>query len=113
MGKPVEMLMPERFRADHAGHRSAFHRAPQFRPMGSGRDLTGRRKDGTEFPVEVSLSPVETDDGVLVSAAIRDSSARRQREAALIEARADAEAATRRHPDADRSDAACHRRIGS
>ena len=96
VGELVEMILPERFRADHVGHRSAFHRAPQFRPMGSGRDLTGRRKDGTEFPVEVSLSPVETDDGMLISATIRDSSARRQREAELVEARAGAEAAARR-----------------
>jgi PAS domain S-box-containing protein len=96
VGQPVEMLLPERLRADHIGPRLAFHRAPQVRAMGSGRDLTGRRKDGTEFPVEVSLSPVETDDGMLVSAAIRDSSARRQREAELVGARAAAEAATRR-----------------
>ena len=96
LGQTVEMLVPERLRGAHAGHRAAYQRAPQLRPMGSGRDLTGRRKDGSEFPVEISLSPVTTDDGILVCAAIRDSSERRQREAELVQARADAEGASRR-----------------
>jgi PAS domain S-box-containing protein len=93
LGQPVEMLIPERLRASHAGHRAAYYQTPQARPMGSGIDLTGRRKDGSEFPVEVSLSPVETDDGMLVCAAIRDSSARRQRESGLIKARGEAKGA--------------------
>ena len=96
LGEPVEMLIPEPLRAAHVGHRTAYQRAPQVRPMRSGRDLTGRRKDGTEFPVEVSLSPVQVDDRVLVCAAVRDSTARQQREIELVAARAAAEAASRR-----------------
>ena len=73
LGKPVEVLVPERFRGKHEGHRAGYLHDPKARAVGlAGVDLFGLGSDGTEFPIEVSLSPVETDDGVLVSAAIRD-----------------------------------------
>jgi PAS domain S-box-containing protein len=83
LGQPVEKLVPERFHAAHSAHRTGYSSNPQVRPMGVGLELYGRRNDGTEFPVEISLSPLETPEGVLVSAAIRDITARKQAEQAL------------------------------
>ena len=83
VGEPVEKLLPERFRHRHHEHRSEFSADPKLRPMGAGLDLFATRADGTEFPVEVSLSPLRTDRGVLVSAAIRDVSERKLAQAEL------------------------------
>jgi PAS domain S-box-containing protein len=71
-GQPVEFLLPERFRDRHVAHRTGYFARPHTRPMGAGFELFGRRKDGTEVPVEISLSPMETEHGVWVIAAIRD-----------------------------------------
>ena len=72
LGQVVEVLIPERFRPQHPGYRESFFTEPSARPMGAGRDLSGLRRDGTEFPVEIGLSPVQTDAGLLVLAAIID-----------------------------------------
>ena len=82
-GQNVEVLIPARFHGTHAGHRNGFFKNPNVRPMGSGMQLLGQRKNGEEFPVEISLSPLETEDGVLVSAAIRDITDRKQAEKEL------------------------------
>jgi len=78
LGQPVEVMLPERFRHHHVGHRSGYIEQPRTRRMGEGLDLFGRRKDGKEFPVEISLSPLETEQGIMVMSAIRDTTARKR-----------------------------------
>lgn len=83
LGQPVELLLPERLRSRHGHLRSAYSAAPTVRPMGVGLELVGRRRDGSEFPAEISLGPFPTDEGVLVFSAIRDLTERKQAEATL------------------------------
>jgi PAS domain S-box-containing protein len=83
LGQPVEMLVPARFSEVHATHRTTYLAQPRRRPMGLGLELFARRRDGSEFPVEISLSPMTTDDGLLVIAAIRDVTERKRLEATV------------------------------
>lgn len=83
IGKPVECLLPERFRDRHPPLRQEYMRNVRIRPMGAGLNLFGRRNDGTEFPVEISLSPIDDDGRLLVAAAIRDVTERKRIEAEL------------------------------
>lgn len=96
IGQPVEILVPPRYHAHHAGHVAAFLAGPSARPMGAGRDLFGRRRDGTEVPIEIGLNPIETEDGRFTLAFIVDISERKratatqERLAAIVEYSEDA-----------------------
>jgi two-component system, sensor histidine kinase len=100
IGQPVESLMPERFRDRHVAHRQDYIQSVRIRPMGVGLELFGRRRSGEEFPVEISLSPIQDSGRVLVAAAIRDVSDRKRVEADLMVAR---QAAERAREVADRA----------
>jgi protein-histidine pros-kinase len=94
-GQPIETLIPERFRPGHRGHREGYQRDPSMRPMGAGLQLFGRRKDGQEFPVDIALSPLQTAEGPMVFAAVRDVSRHKVLEAELRQALEAAETANR------------------
>ena len=83
LGQPVEMLLPDAVRRVHVRHRESYGASPHIRSMGAGMDLEARRKDGSRFPVEVSLSPLETKDGLLVTSIVRDVTQRKEVEQAL------------------------------
>jgi two-component system, sensor histidine kinase len=93
-GQQVEMLLPERFHRSHIDHRQAFRQGPRVRPMGAGQELLARRKDGSEFPVDICLSQIGPENQGLVAAAIRDATDRHATETRLREARADADRAS-------------------
>jgi protein-histidine pros-kinase len=93
LGHRVEMLLPKRIRADHKTHRRGYTKTPEVRPMGPDLELVGLRKDRSEFPVEISLSPVMTSSGAFVSSVIRDVTERKRMEKEIIDARQVAERA--------------------
>jgi PAS domain S-box-containing protein len=84
IGKNVEDLIPKRFHAHHADYRHSYNHHPEIRPMGAGRELFGRRSDGTEFPVEISLSPYQTEEGLFIIAFVIDISVRKEKELEII-----------------------------
>ncbi|MEI8378921.1 MAG: PAS domain S-box protein [Planctomycetota bacterium] len=83
LGQRVELLMPARFKDAHVAHRKDYFAAPRARVMGAGLELLGQRKDGSEFPIEVSLSPLVTEAGMLISSVIRDITERKQSQTSL------------------------------
>lgn len=85
LGQPVEMLIPQRFRDAHPGHREQFFRRPYVRPMQRGSQFRGLRKDGSEFPAEISLCPLHTEEGLVVAAAIRDITERTEADERLLQ----------------------------
>lgn len=98
IGRPVEVLLPDALRGAHVQHRASFMNEPRTRPMGAGLDLRARRNDGSEFPAEISLVPVQTSDGLIVTGVVRDLTARRAAETErlrLARERAEAESASR------------------
>lgn len=103
IGKEVEILMPSKFINSHQAHRQHFSAAPEARTMGKGMDLFGKHKDGTEFPVAISMSRFDTEEGVFVAATIRDVSYEKKIEKALIQAKESAEKAKRIAEEAMRS----------
>lgn len=86
LGQQVEVLIPKRYRHAHPGYRNAFLSEPMARPMGAGRHLSGLRKDGSEFPVEIGINPVETGEGPMILSVILDLSERKQSEKRLHDA---------------------------
>lgn len=99
LGAAIERLVPERLRDRHRGHRGAFLASPKTRPMGAGLELSLRHCDGHEVPVEISLSPFQAGDELLVSAAIRDATDRQQAQQALRDAKHEAERTSRGKTD--------------
>ena len=102
LGQTVEILVPEDLRGVHPDHRQRYFAEPRTRPMGAGLDLVARRKDGSTFPAEISLASIETDDGLLVTAAIRDVTWRRQAEEAQAHAYQREREASQRLREVDR-----------
>lgn len=95
LGQSIEKLLPHRFQDQHIVRRKGYFKNPHLRPMGIGLELVGRRKNGSEFPVEISLSPVSQPDGMFISSVIRDVTERKAMEAELIAARQEAERANK------------------
>ncbi len=95
IGQPIEMLIPRRYHSRHVGERKGYYGDPHVRPMGVGLELNGLRKNGSEFPVEISLAPVTTVEGTFVSCSVRDSSERKAFEHRLQELNAALESASR------------------
>jgi PAS domain S-box-containing protein len=95
LGRPIEILLPEAIREQHEAHRARYISNPNLRPMGAGLELVGRRKDGSEFPVEISLSPVQTKRTRFISSVIRDVTVRKRLEQQIIAAQEAAERANK------------------